>query len=102
MTSRDSMQKLQELRAQLQQLEQQHPGTLEAATDTAPNADTHLDGLQDWLAQLQDVEGEELLRRIREEAGQWLGELDADLKEIEPATIFALFGLGVLVGRLTK
>ena len=102
MTSRDSMQKLQELRAQLQQLEQQHPGTLEAATGSALDADNHLDGLQDWLAQLQEMEGEELLRRIREEAGQWLGELDADLKEMEPATIFTLFGLGVLVGRLTK
>ena len=102
MTSQDSMQKLQELRAQLQQLEQQHPGTLEAATEPAPTADKSLGDLQDWLEPLRDIEGEELLLRIREEAGQWLGELDADLKEIEPATIFTLFGLGVLVGRLTK
>ncbi len=110
MKKSNSMQELEALRAQLQQLERDHPGTLAASSqqvqdagagagETTGEADEELTA---WLQRLQGLEGEQLLQRIREGAGEWLGELDSDLHNVKPSTILALFGLGLLVGRLTK
>ncbi len=111
MKSRDTLQELQALRAQLQGLERDHPGTLDAATESrdlgavCPSSDAlplAAEELGSWLQELQDADGQELLQRIRDEAGDWLDGLDSDLHDMKPSTILALFGLGLLVGRLTK
>ena len=108
--SNESMQQLSALRAQLQQLELEDAAT--AKVSESPVADGNAESISDsspipadlkgWLGELEGLDGEQLLARIREEAGRWLGEVDADLRDANPSTLLLVFGLGVLVGRLSQ
>jgi hypothetical protein len=107
--SNESMQQLLALRAQLQQLELEEAAKAKvseqpAADDSAKGIGEGLipEDLKGWLGELEGLDGEQLLARIRDEADRWLGEVDADLKDANPSTLLLVFGLGVLVGRLSQ
>ena len=107
--SNESMQQLLALRAQLQQLELEEAANARAseppaADDSAEQIDEISPipaDLKGWLGELEGLDGEQLLTRIRDEADRWLGEVDADLKDANPSTVLLVFGLDVLVGRLS-
>ena len=42
------------------------------------------------------------LAHLRDMAGDWLESLNEELKDTRPSTILLIFGLGVLVGRLSS
>ena len=112
--SNESMQQLLALRAQLQQLELEEAAKANAperpaADDSAERIAERIDDispipadLKGWLGELEGLDGEQLLTRIRQEADGWLGEVDADLRDANPSTLLLVFGLGVLVGRLSQ
>ena len=57
--------------------------------------------LPEWLRELEHLDPDELLSQLREGALNWLQEFDEDLKDTRPSTLLVIFGLGVLVGKLT-
>jgi hypothetical protein len=102
---------LMAMRAQLQQLEQERhrqqasPTPASVAIDSQMPAAEEAQADKDWLDELKELEGldpEQVLERLKDSIGEWLGELNSELKDIKPSTLLLVLGLGVLVGRLTK
>ncbi len=110
MATHDMTSELAELREQLHQLEldrvkeQQTVVSQVQASQPGPD-DSAPAGAADssnWFEELEGLEAEEVLERIRAAAGDKLGELNAELKDIKPSTLLLIFGLGVVLGRLTS
>ena len=97
------------LKAQLQELEQAriahetpvpHPA-VQPQVPSATTEDTQRED-DDWMAGLESLEPEQILERLKEGLGDWFDELNTELKDTKPSTVLTIFGLGVLVGRLTN
>lgn len=110
MAMREQLQRLEQARNLRQQAADQPAvaepprSTAEARETTATNETTGAGTDKDWLDELKELEGlepEQVLERIKDSTGEWLGELNEELKDIKPSTLLLVFGLGVLVGRLT-
>ena len=110
MATHDMNSELAELREQLHQLEldrakeQQPVVSPVQASDAGPDdsASTGAVETSNWFEELEGMEAEEVLERIRAAAGDKLGELNEELKDIKPTTLLMIFGLGVVLGRLTS
>ena len=72
--------------------------TTQAETDD-DISDEELSALKAMLA---EFDAEELIDTVSTHAKAWLGTLNEDLKHTKPSTLLTVFGLGVIVGRLTK
>lgn len=70
-----------------------------AAEDAGLISDEELSALKSMLA---EFDAEELIESMSTHASAWLGTLNEDLKNTKPSTLLTVFGLGVIVGRLTK
>ena len=104
---------LESLRSQLRELEfrREAQARSEAPAESADHGaetindtvdDTlNADDLPEWLRELEQLDPDELLSQLREGALNWLQEFDEDLKDTRPSTLLVIFGLGVLVGKLT-
>ena len=66
--------------------------TAEDDTPEDDGADTGLD----------DLDATQMLERVKDVTGNWFVDINDDLKDVKPATLLLIFGLGVLVGRLTS
>jgi outer membrane protein TolC len=63
------------------------------------NSNEELTLLETMLA---EFDAEEVIDTLSTHAKEWLGALNEDLKHTKPSTLLTVFGLGVIVGRLTK
>jgi hypothetical protein len=110
MATHDMNSELAELREQLHQLEldrakeQQPVVSPVQASDAGPDDSASTGAVESskWFEELEGMEAEEVLERIRAAAGDKLGELNQELKDIKPTTLLMIFGLGVVLGRLTS
>ena len=111
MEDQEIVAELETLRAQLKRFEQarlQH--TLSASEPTgAANArasdtaqESPRESVEDWLSGLDDLDTTQILERIKDVTGNWFVDINDDLKDVSPATLLLIFGLGVMVGRLTS
>lgn len=105
----DVAEELATLKAQLQSLEQaraqrEAPAPQPAVEPT--QASTATEGAQQeddsWMDDLENLEPEQILGRLKEGLGEWFDDLNEELKETKPSTVLTIFGLGVIVGRLTN
>jgi hypothetical protein len=102
---------LQTLRSQLKQLAQdrlQHKAAASKPSEFA-NIQSSLtaresprESVEDWVSGLEDLDTVQVLERIKNVTSDWLVDINDDLKDVRPATLLLIFGLGVLVGRLTS
>ena len=103
---------VEEIGAQLKNMRQKRKSGEEDAATSADSgqqeqvvadesiiSDANLSALREMLA---EFDAEELIDSISTHAGTWLGALNEDLKNTKPSTLLTVFGLGVIVGRLTK
>lgn len=107
MSDNDTAEQLRQLRADLDRLEAQRrehaapppaPGTTASAAEPVQELPQELAA---WLQQDGDIDAEAIIARLKAGTADWLDGLNDDLKDTKPSTILLLFGLGVVVGRLT-
>lgn len=110
MADNDVATELAAIREQLQQLEHER-STAQSATGAAPapvapeptlKVAEEISLESGWLEELENLDPEEVLQKLKSGASEWLQELDSELKDIKPSTLLMVFGAGVLVGRLTN
>ena len=105
----DVAEELASLKAQLQKLEQARiqrevptpQPVIEPQVPSAAAGDTQQED-DDWMDGLESLEPEQILERLKAGMGEWFDELNSELKDTKPSTVLTIFGLGVLVGRLTN
>jgi len=77
-----------------------------SATQQAARPESAHNASADYLAALEtliaEFDAEDAIDNISTHARQWLDALNKDLKHTNPGTLLTVFGLGVIVGRLTK
>jgi len=112
MTKPDLNEEIQEIGSQLNNMKQQRKSRKKQAKskvdtpDEAPQAEADSDISDEELsalkAMLAEFDAEELIDTVSTHARAWLSTLNEDLKHTKPSTLLTVFGLGVIVGRLTK
>ncbi len=121
MSDEDTIRELEALRAELQQLraerqetetrssreavapEHQHVPDAPPASDE-PGATGLPPDLAEWLVEAGegDIDPQAVLDTIKSNAGRFLAGFNEDLKDTKPSTLLLVFGLGVMVGRITN
>ena len=114
MPQSDTEQQLQQLRQQLDRLEDERrraaPVTPDVAASPAaapdpsggnPQGTNIPEELAAWLDPDGELDAEAVLDSLKSSTSGWLESINEDLKDTNPATILLVFGLGVMVGRLT-
>lgn len=112
MTKPDLNEEIEEIGSQLNNMKQQRKSRKKQAknkvdaVDETPRAEDDSDlsdeDLSALKAMLAEFDAEELIDTVSTHAKAWLGTLNEDLKHTKPSTLLTVFGLGVIVGRLTK
>jgi hypothetical protein len=69
-----------------------------------PEADGNIseEDLSTLEAMLAEFDAQDIMDTVSTHAKEWLSTLNEDLKHTKPSTLLTVFGLGVIVGRLTK
>ena len=102
---------LETLRAQLKQFEQarlqkklsvSEPAGVANLQASVTAEESLRDSVEDWLSGLDHLDATQMLERVKDVTGNWFVDINDDLKDVKPATLLLIFGLGVLVGRLTS
>jgi hypothetical protein len=108
---------IREIRAHLNRLQQQRDAEealgesseLESETlsseNTAPEdkIEEHAQGVSSEIEELlNSLKSNEWVASASIHTKEWLSALNEDLKDTKPTTLLAVFGLGVMVGRLTS
>ena len=112
MTKPDLSEEIKEIGSQLDDMKQQRKSKKKQAesevdaADETPQAEADSDisdeDLSALKAMLAEFDAEELIDTVSTHAKAWLGTLNEDLKHTKPSTLLTVFGLGVIVGRMTK
>lgn len=112
MTNPELNEEIEDIGAQLKNMKQQRNSKKKQAeskvdaADETPSAEAESDisdeDLSALKAMLAEFDAEELIDTVSTHAKAWLGTLNEDLKHTKPSTLLTVFGLGVIVGRLTK
>ena len=111
MKEQEIVTELETLRAQLKQFEQARLQNKLSASEPTGAASSHAsttaqesarESVEDWLNGLDDLDTTQILERIKDVTGKWFVDINDDLKDVSPATLILILGLGVLVGRLTS
>ena len=112
MTNPDLNEEIKEIGSHLNNMKQQRKSSKKQAeskvdpADETPQAEADDDisdeDLSALKAMLAEFDAEELIDTVSTHAKAWLGTLNEDLKHTKPSTLLTVFGLGVIVGRLTK
>jgi hypothetical protein len=115
MTSPDLNEEIKDIGAHLENMKQQRKSgkkqaesEVDAADKTStPEADgdisdEDLSGLEAMLADFDAQDVKDVVDTVSTHAREWLSTLNEDLKHTKPSTLLTVFGLGVIVGRLTK
>ena len=108
----DINEEIEEIGSHLNNMKQQRKSKkkqAESEGDTAdkttqPEDDSEIsdEELSALKAMLAEFDAEELVDTVSTHAKAWLSTLNEDLKHTKPSTLLTVFGLGVIVGRLTK
>ncbi len=108
MSEDDTTRQLYAMREQLHALEKERLArqreTPERVTDSAPvkpGGDSLPPELADWLGEEGEIDAQAIVDDLKAGASRWLGEFNEDLKDTKPSTLLLVFGLGVMVGRMT-
>jgi len=112
MTNPDLNEEIEEIGSHLNDMKQQRKSKkkqaenkVDAADETPPaeaDSDISDEDLSALKAMLAEFDAEELIDTVSTHAKAWLSTLNEDLKHTKPSTLLTVFGLGVIVGRLTK
>ena len=111
MKDQEILAELETLRAQLTQFEQDRlqqrlsaskPTTVANSPASIAAEKSSRESVEDWLSGLDDLDTTQILQRIKDVTGNWLVDINDDLKDVSPATLLLILGLGLLVGRLTS
>ena len=112
MTNPDLNEEIEEIGSHLNNMKQQRKSSKKQAeskvdaADETPQAEADDDisdeDLSALKAMLAEFDAEELIDTVSTHAKAWLGTLNEDLKHTKPSTLLTVFGLGVIVGRMTK
>ena len=110
MTDQGLAAEIREIEAQLEKLKRSQ-GIDDAAVtenkakeDPQPDSDIDIEveELDAVRSLLDEFDAESVMDSLSTHAGEWLAVLNEDLKQTKPSTLLTVFGLGVIVGRLTK
>jgi hypothetical protein len=112
MTNPDLNEEIKDIGSQLDDMKQQRKSRKKQAeskvdaADETPQAEADGDISDEELsalkAMLAEFDAEELIDTVSTHAKAWLSTLNEDLKHTKPSTLLTVFGLGVIVGRMTK
>jgi hypothetical protein len=115
MTNPDLNDEIKDIGAHLKKMKQQRKSgkkqaesEVDAADKTSPPeadgdiSDEDLSGLEAMLADFDAQDVKDVVDTVSTHAREWLSTLNEDLKHTKPSTLLTVFGLGVIVGRLTK
>jgi regulator of protease activity HflC (stomatin/prohibitin superfamily) len=112
MTNPDLNEEIKDIGSHLDDMKQKrksrkkHAESKGDAADETPQAEADSDISDEELsalkAMLAEFDAEELIDTVSTHAKAWLGTLNEDLKHTKPSTLLTVFGLGVIVGRMTK
>ena len=112
MTKPNLNEEIKEIGAHLDNMKQQRKSRKKQAEDTTDAADQKSppedDGdisdedLSTLEAMLAEFDAQDVMDTVSTHAREWLSTLNEDLKHTKPSTLLTVFGLGVIVGRLTK
>ena len=81
--------------------QQETPARAKATASVTPSGDTLPPDLADWLGEEGEIDAQAILEDLKAGASRWLGEFNEDLKDTKPSTLLLVFGLGVMVGKMT-
>jgi hypothetical protein len=112
MTNPELNEEINEIGSHLNDMKQRRKSRKKQAEDTTDAADQKSppedDGdisdedLSTLEALLAEFDAQEVMDTVSTHAREWLSTLNEDLKHTKPSTLLTVFGLGVIVGRLTK
>jgi hypothetical protein len=112
MTNPDLNDEIKDIGAHLENMKQQRKSRKKQAESEVDAADktsqSEADGdisdedLSTLEAMLAEFDAQDLMDTVSTHAREWLSTLNEDLKHTKPSTLLTVFGLGVIVGRLTK
>ena len=112
MTNPDLNEEIDEVGSHLNNMKQQRKSKkkqaqseVDAAVPT-PQAEDDNDISDEDLAALKamlaEFDAQDIIDTMSTQAKAWLSTLNEDLRHTKPSTLLTVFGLGVIVGRLTK
>lgn len=96
---------LDNMKQQRKSRKEQTEGTTDAANHKLPpedDGDISDEDLSNLEALLAEFDAQDVMDTVSTHAREWLSTLNDDLKQTKPSTLLTVFGLGVIVGRLTK
>lgn len=112
MANPDLNEEIKDIRSHLDSMKQQRKSRKKQAENKVDAADKKTppeDGddisdedLSTLEAMLAEFDAQEVMDTVSTHAKEWLSALNEDLKHTKPSTLLTVFGLGVIVGRLTK
>jgi hypothetical protein len=112
MTNPDLNDEIKDIRTNLENMKQQRKSKTEQAESKADAADeksppeaendVSAEDLSTLEAMLAEFDAQDLMDTVSTHAKEWMSTLNEDLKHTKPSTLLTVFGLGVIVGRLTK
>ena len=112
MTNPDLIDEINEIGAHLDKMKQQQKSKKKqaesenSAADKAPQIEDDIDisaeDLSALEAMLAEFDAQDVMDTVSTHAREWLSTLNEDLRHTKPSTLLTVFGLGVIVGRLTK
>ena len=96
---------LNDMKQQRKSKQKQAESKVDAADETSSaeaDSDISDEELSALKAMFAEFDAEEVIDTMSTHAKAWLSTLNEDLKHTKPSTLLTVFGLGVIVGRLTK
>jgi hypothetical protein len=115
MANPDLSEEIEDIGAHLENMKQQRKSRkkqaeseVDAADKTSPPeaddgiSNEDLSSLEAMLADFDAQDVKDVMDTVSTHAREWLSTLNEDLKHTKPSTLLTVFGLGVIVGRLTK
>jgi len=112
MANPDLQAEIKELESQLESLKQQrtakksrvqsNPGATQETPQPGSADEVAVEELNLLETMLAEFDAEDAIDTLSTHTKEWLGSLNEDLRHTKPSTLLTVFGLGVIVGRLTK
>ena len=112
MTKQIVNEEIDEIRSHLDNMEQQRESMTKQAKSKVDTADqSPKTGIESGISEeelstpetlLADFDAQDVMDTVSTHAKAWMSTLNEDLEHTKPSTLLTVFGLGVIVGRLTK
>jgi len=112
MANPELSEEIKDIGAHLENMKQQRKARKKQAQSTADvvekksppgdDGDISDEDLSTLEAMLAEFDAQDVMDTVSTHAREWLSTLNEDLKHTKPSTLLTVFGLGVIVGRLTK